>query len=107
MKFPFFKGKANKGVQKDFPFYDPPNVATITCCHVMDGDRPILYVSHDADDGTWQFLCGEPHSNEEALVVALEEVFELDPSVGELKDMPLGCYATRENKESTWTVMRK
>ena len=30
-----------------FPFYDAPNTATITCCHILENGEPILYVSHD------------------------------------------------------------
>ena len=37
-----------------FPFYDAPNTATITCCHILENREPILYVSHDEDDGMWQ-----------------------------------------------------
>ena len=39
----------------DFPFYDAPNTATIICCHIIDDGKPILYVSHDEDDGMKQF----------------------------------------------------
>lgn len=42
----------------EFPFYDPPNVATIICRHILENGAPILYISHDEDDGAWQFLCG-------------------------------------------------
>ena len=38
-----------------FPFSDAPNTACFTCCHVLDENKPILYVSHD-EDGYWQFL---------------------------------------------------
>ena len=33
----------------DFPFEDAPNVACIVCRHVLDKERPIKYISHDAD----------------------------------------------------------
>ena len=52
----------------DFPFYDAPDTATIICCHIIDDDEPILYVSHDEDDGMWQFLCGSRHNTDEARV---------------------------------------
>ena len=42
----------------EFPFYDSPDTATIICCHILERQAPILYVSHDEDDGMWQFLCG-------------------------------------------------
>ena len=45
-----------------FPFCDAPNAASIICCHIIESDHPILYVSHDEDDGMWQFLCGAAHN---------------------------------------------
>ena len=79
-----------------FPFYDAPNTATITCCHILENGEPILYVSHDEDDGMWQFLCGKAHETDEAKLVSLKSVFDLDNSVGILKDMPCGYYAERK-----------
>ena len=56
-----------KGVTDiEFPFYDSPDTATIICCHILERQAPILYVSHDEDDGMWQFLCGETHETDEA-----------------------------------------
>ena len=71
-----------KGVlDMKFPFYDAPNTATITCCHILENGEPILYVSHDEDDGMWQFLCGKAHETDEAklaliLCIALDKKFE-------------------------------
>ena len=91
----------------EFPFYDAPNTATILCCHVMNREKPILYVSHDEDDGMWQFLCGENHKADEARIVSLKFVFDMDNSVGVLKDMPCGYYATRENTETPWSIKKR
>ncbi len=88
----------------EFPFYDSPNTASIICCHIAEDKKPILYVSHDEDDGMWQFLCGEAHTTTEARLVSLKYVFDLDNSVGELKDMPYGCYATRKTPENNWII---
>ena len=52
----------------DFPFDDAPNTAVITCCHILDHGAPILHVSHDADDGMWQFLCGACHDESEGRI---------------------------------------
>lgn len=54
----FDKLKLNNNVkvlEKEFPFYDDPNTATITCSHIIEDGKPILYLSHDKDDGMWQF----------------------------------------------------
>ena len=50
-----------------FPFSEPENTAVITCCHIIDNGADILYVSHDAEDGMWQFLCGGTHTQEQVL----------------------------------------
>ena len=89
-----------------FPFYDAPNTATIVCCHIINGEKPILYVSHDEDDGMWQFLCGNAHETDGARIVSLKFAFDLDNSVGVLRDMPCGYYAVRENSEESWSINR-
>lgn len=91
---------------RKFPFYDAPNTATIICCHVMEKEAPVLYVSHDEDDGMWQFLCGKTHETDEAKVVSLGEVFELDDSIGVLRDMPCGCYAERKTQGDEWVIQK-
>ena len=40
----------------DWPFADPTNVATITVRQIVRDGQPILHVSHDHEDGGWQFL---------------------------------------------------
>lgn len=90
-----------------FPFYDAPNTATITCCHILENGKPILYVSHDEDDGMWQFLCGKAHETDEAKLVSLKSVFDLDNSVGILKDMPCGYYAERKAQDDEWSVRKR
>lgn len=42
-----------KGKYQTFPFQDAPNTAVIVCSHIIDRLAPILYVSHDEDDGMW------------------------------------------------------
>lgn len=88
-----------------FPFDDQQNTACIVCCHILEG-HPILYVSHDEDDGMWQFLCGSNHNIEDASIVSLFEVYNVDYSICLLKDMPRGYYAIRENVESDWIVKK-
>ncbi len=86
-----------------FPFDTPPDTAVITCCHVLDG-HAILHVSHDADDGMWQFLCGKSHSTHEARVVSLAEILALDQSVAALSRLPFGCTAQRRWRFSPWKI---
>ena len=96
--------KKNKKIA--FPFADAPNTATFTCCHVLNKERPILHVSHD-EDGYWQFLCGAEHSEEEARIVSLLEILQLDPGVSDLAQMERGCYAESNDENSPWVVRRR
>ena len=92
----------------NFPFNEQENVAVFTCCHIIREDSDIYYVSHDEDDGAWQFLCNlESHQNSDANIVSLKQIFELDNSIGELANMPLGSYATRVDKNSPWKEFRR
>ena len=90
-------------MEKKFPFEDEPNTATFVCSHVLNGERPILYVSHD-EDGYWQFLCGGQHTEEDAKIVSLTKAFQLDESVGELAAMDYGKTAERESPEDGWRI---
>lgn len=87
---------------KKRPFADPPNAATITVRQILEGGEPILYVSHDADDGAWQFLTGVDVSSEDAMVVSLQNMVEHDPTLAELADLELGWTATRERLGAPW-----
>ncbi|MCK5708515.1 MAG: hypothetical protein KAI43_12775 [Candidatus Aureabacteria bacterium] len=73
----------------------------------MEGKKTILYVSHDIEDGAWQFLTGEIPKEEEARILLLEEIVELDPSVSELADLPMGWFAERQNKNEPWSRTKK
>jgi hypothetical protein len=85
-----------------WPFADPPNLATITAKQIVHGDQPILLVSHDADDGGWQFLTGGPFEVEDGMVVSLQGMLQRDPSLVELMDLPLGWHAWRERPGDPW-----
>ena len=87
-----------------FPFNESRNVASITCVHVLDENKPILHVSHDMDDGCWQFLCGEEHNDEDARIVALEEIYHLDKTIAEVTNLDYGKKADRLSKDSKWHI---
>jgi hypothetical protein len=72
----------------DWPFDQPRNCAVVTLRQVVFDGAPILHVTHDVDDHGWQFLGWEDADMEQAAVVSLEELVQLDSSVLELADMP-------------------
>jgi len=88
--------------QDDWPFDDPPNLASFTTANVIDRGDPILFVTHDKSDGAWQFLCGKTNSPEDARVVGLDCALKLDSSLAALADLPRGWQAWREDVRSPW-----
>ena len=89
----------------NWPFADTPNTASITTRQVLEG-APILHVTHDEDDGSWQFLCGTTNDPADARVVGLGRMYARDPSVGELADLPEGWMAWRDSPELPWQRRR-
>ena len=91
----------------EYKFKEAKNTACISCKHIVDDNDPILYVSHDADDGGWQFLCGrDSHLEEDAKVIGLEEITVIDPQINYIADMPLGVLGERENPKEKWVFYR-
>jgi len=88
--------------QNDWAFDEPKHVAAVTTRQIIREGRPILSVSHDADDGSWQFLTGGTFSTEDGMLVALHEIVKHDPTVSELADLPLGWIAQRDAVGSPW-----
>jgi hypothetical protein len=85
-----------------WPFQDPQNVAVFTTKQVVKERKPILFVTHDADDGAWQFHSGDMARDEDAMILALSEIVEIDPTITELADLPLGYKASRTSLSSSW-----
>jgi hypothetical protein len=83
-------------------FQEPPNVAVITSRKIVNGKAWIAHVFHDAWDGEWQFHDDEPLNEDHAALVSLREIVQLDPSVSELSDLPLGWRAWRDSHVSPW-----
>jgi len=45
-------------MSKRWPFPDSAETAVLTTRQVLEQGLPVLLVTHDRDDGAWQFLCG-------------------------------------------------
>jgi hypothetical protein len=86
----------------DWHFDDPKNVATFTVRQIVRDGNPILRVAHDSEDGAWQFLEWGSPREEDAMIVSLEEMTQIDPSIIELADLPLGWRAIRRSRAEAW-----
>jgi hypothetical protein len=87
---------------EDWPFDDPPNVASITVRQIIHGGEPILLVARDARDGGWQFLTGGAFEVADGMVVSPASMVRRDPSVSELADMQPGWQASRSAVGQPW-----
>jgi hypothetical protein len=89
--------------KSDYKFQDPENTACIVCEHVFNKERPILHVTHDSEDGCWQFMCGiNDHDESNAKVISLKQATEIDTSINDLHEMPLGIGAERKTSNDIW-----
>jgi hypothetical protein len=86
----------------DWPFADPEDVAVFTLWRILRRESPILYVTHDLEDGDWQFLNGSDVTDEDPALVGLGEIVEIDPSVLELAGLALGWVAWRDSPQEPW-----
>ena len=97
----FFRKKPQQNI--DFKFKEPANTACFVCDHVAYKTRPILYTTHEAEDGAWQFLCGfKDHSEANIKIISLKQVTEIDPSINDLHAMPLGAGVERRSINDKW-----
>ena len=90
-----------------WPFNDPPNVAVFTNKKIVDGTEWIQHVSHDEDDGAWQFHPEGGTPEQDASVVSLKTIIDIDPSVASLADLPLGWCASRTAANAGWKKQKK
>lgn len=86
-------------------FPDPPHTGVFLSAAVNSGAESVTYVSHDIEDGAWQFL-GDSMSDGNAVVCCFHHPVDKDRSLEELADLPLGCWAERTGPGQPWTRYR-
>lgn len=78
------------------------DTATLTTKQVVEQGLPVLVVTHYADDHSWAFTCGVTDNPDDALVVAMETVVNLDPTLSEVADLEPGWSAFRDSVGAPW-----
>jgi hypothetical protein len=103
----FSFGKSIAQTKKEFK--DSLNTAVFTTKFVIEDNKDITYVTHDADDGAWQFFSDDEFEDFEkvAKLVSLGQIIERDKSVLDLADMPVGYYAYRKSKKDKWIIKKQ
>lgn len=91
---------------KDWPFDQTRNAATFTTTHVLNERKDITHVYHDEEDHGWQFHYPGAKKATDAMLVAMKEIVEYDPTVLEVADLPPGWMAIRDHRGAAWRRMR-
>lgn len=87
---------------QEWPFVDEPDVQVLTTRQIIEEGAAIVCVTHDLEDGMWQFLHSDDIDEADVVLVTLETVLALEASLAELWDMEPGWLATRESMEESW-----
>jgi hypothetical protein len=82
-------------------FHEDRRLGVITTAAVLEG-APILLVSHDEDDGGWQFLCDTTNDPADGRIVHLTHLVRMDGTINEVADLPLGWLAYRTAIGAEW-----
>jgi Domain of unknown function (DUF4262) len=90
----------------NWKFPDPPHTGVFLSETVYNGTEPVTYVSHDSEDGAWQFLGDSMANGDHPVLSCFHHPIDRDPSLTELADLPLGWYAERSKVGQPW-IRRK
>lgn len=86
----------------DWKFPDPPHTRVYLSKAVHIKAELITYVSHDMEDGAWQFLGDSMAGEEDGVLSCLHHPVDNDRSLIELADLPLGWWAERAKPSDPW-----
>ena len=79
------------------------NKVVFTTRFVVEDNSEIIYACHDSD-GDWQFFSKEEATEEDAMIISMDEILEIDNSIEKILDIPKGFEAHRSNKLDDWII---
>lgn len=86
----------------DWRFGDPPDTRVFLSRSVHEKSEPVTYVSHDEEDGAWQFLGDSMSEGGGPVISCLHHPIDDDSTLNELADLPLGWWAERAKPGEPW-----
>ena len=89
-----------------WPYDQARNAVVFTLRRIIFSGAPILYISHDLDDHGWQFLDGEPANDTDAVIVRMDEIVDIDPTVTDVANLAPGWIAERSFVGDVWRRRR-
>ena len=79
----------------------------MTTSHVLCNGSPVTFVLYD-EEGDWQlFGDDEVDEDEDAYLVAVEEILEMEPALKRLPDLQPGQAATRDKDSTRWEIVEE
>ena len=93
-----------KSKEKEWPFDQSKNCATYTIKQIMNKEVPILVAYHDIEDHSWEFLSNIETTMDDAMLVSLESITNIDPTVFEIAMIEPGYHAWREAVGKEWNI---
>lgn len=83
-------------------FSDSPHTGVFLSTAVHRRTEAVTYVSHDVEDGHWQFHGDSMSGGEPPVFSCFHHVVDSDRSIEELADLPLGWCAERRRPGEPW-----
>ncbi|MDR1091810.1 MAG: hypothetical protein LBL79_12120 [Prevotella sp.] len=83
------------------------NKSVLTTGYVLTNGSPVTFVLYD-EDGDWQlFGDDEVDEDEDAYLVSVEEILEMEPALRKLPDMQPGQAVAREKDSTRWSFVEE
>lgn len=83
---------------------ESPNKSVLTTSHVLCNGSPVTYVVYD-EDGDWQlFGDDEFDEDEDAYLISVDEILEMEPTLRKLPDLEPGQAAIRNSESKFWEI---
>jgi Domain of unknown function (DUF4262) len=98
----FWASADPKSSMFDWKFPDPPHTRVFLSKRVHTGIEQITYVSHDEEDGAWQFLGDSMSGGDAPVISCFHHPVDNDPSLCILADLPIGWWAERTKPGEPW-----
>jgi hypothetical protein len=86
----------------EFKFKEKRTTTVFTLHQIIEESKPVLFVNHSKDDGSWQFLSGDFFKPNDVTAVSLQEIVEKDETLNDLADLPRGWQASRGAVTEEW-----
>lgn len=86
---------------------EPKNKSVMTTSYVLTQGSPVTFVLYD-EDGDWQlFGDDEVDENEDAYLVSVDEILEMEPVLKRLPDLQPGQAASRDKDSTRWEIVEE